>query len=220
MRSTSFCAASDVRDMLPARGARSVAAALVAAAVWAAALLGMATPASAGPWSERSRRGAPVADRRVAQADEAKLESKRHEIVQRIRAVRARKLTDVLGLDTATAAALFPILDRHDESIARLVQEIRTGRKELRQRIRAGGSTSADFDARIDRLMALQRQLWERQEARFRDARKVLSPQQAALLFVALPEIDKKLYRQVRRAIQKDKKGRSRERNGLDRAEP
>src|SRR5690606_7391928 len=110
------------------------------------------------------------------------VDGKRERVMERIRAVRARKLTQALGLDEATAAALFPILERHDAAIARLVHETGALRRELAQASRAGGVRDAALDERAARLFVLQRQLIDLHEARFREARTVLTAEQAAAL--------------------------------------
>ncbi|MBI3723819.1 hypothetical protein HY251_07700, partial [bacterium] len=48
---------------------------------------------------------------------------RRKELRRRIQAMRMARLTQILDLDDATAAKLFPALNRHDEQVAALAEE-------------------------------------------------------------------------------------------------
>ena len=156
---------------------------IVTAAVALAALL--ATPAGAAA----DRDGPRVADRQQA----------RERARQKIRAVRLTVLSRELGLDEATAQRLAPVLARHDDELERLGVERRTLRRQLRQA--AAGADDRVLDGLVDRLVANQRARWDREQARFAEVRRVLTPRQAARLLEVLPQIDRRILQGVRRAV-------------------
>jgi len=149
--------------------------------------------AQAGPSKDATRAGNPVSP---------ELQQKRAKIRKRIRALRAWKLTEELELNAETAARLSAILDRYDEKLEPAMTTNRELRRQMQALVDSSAPSDAQLDKLIDRLAAQQQTLWDLQRARFRDVRKVLTPRQAARLMVLLPRIDRKIQRQVRRALQ------------------
>ena len=120
-------------------------------------------------------------------------------IKQRILALRAARLTDELGLDEKQAAKLFPVLAKYDDTFAKLLREAVDLRKQAQDA--AARNDDRALDDIIDKLVANQRSRWDTQEARFKDVRKVLTPEQAARLLVVLPQIDRQIANQLRKAL-------------------
>ena len=149
--------------------------------------------AQAGPSNDAARAGNPVSP---------ELQQKRAKIRKRIRALRAWKLTEELELNAETAARLSAILDRYDDKLEPAMTTNRELRRQMQALVDSSAPGDAQLDKLIDRLAAQQQTLWDLQRARFRDVRKVLTPRQAARLMVLLPRIDRKIQRQVRRALQ------------------
>lgn len=133
------------------------------------------------------------------------LKQKRAKIRKRIRALRAWKLTEELELDPQTAARLSAILGRYDERLEPMMAANRSLRQQMRTLGESSQPSDKQFDKQLDKLIdrvtVQQQKLWDLQRARFRDVRKVLTPRQAARLLVLLPQIDRKIQRQVRRAL-------------------
>ncbi|MBL8623136.1 MAG: hypothetical protein JNK64_17600 [Myxococcales bacterium] len=123
---------------------------------------------------------------------------KRDKVKQRIRIMRAMVLTEQLDLDEATAGKLFPVLDKYDEVLAKLLAE----RAALRDKLATARTAhkAADITAALDQLVANQRARWTAEEQRFADLRAVLTPEQAATLLDLLPEVDRKILRGLRGA--------------------
>lgn len=123
---------------------------------------------------------------------------KRDKVKQRIRIMRAMVLTEQLDLDEATAGKLFPVLDKYDEVLAKLLAE----RAALRDRLATARTArkATDITAALDLLVANQRARWTAEEQRFADLRAVLTPEQAATLLDLLPEVDRKILRGLRGA--------------------
>ena len=149
---------------------------------------GLVAPAEARP----ERAGPRVAQKGPGNA------GKRDKVKQRIRIMRAMVLTEQLDLDEAGAAKLFPVLDKYDDVLAKLLGE----RAALRDKLAAARAAhkTADITAARDQLVANQRARWTAEEQRFADLRAVLTPEQAATLLDLLPEVDRKILRALRGA--------------------
>ncbi len=132
-------------------------------------------------------------------ADNKPRGAKRDRVKQRIRIMRALVLTEQLGLDDAGAAKMFPVLDRYDDEVARLLAERATLRTRLAAARRA--SKPVEIGALLDQLVANQRARWTAEEQRFADLRGLLTPEQAATLLDLLPEVDRKILRGLQRAV-------------------
>lgn len=138
-----------------------------------------------------------VADRdgpRVADREQARAGMR-----QKLLAVRMKVLARELRLDDATAQRLAPVMARHDDDLLRLAAEQRGLRRQLRQAVDAGDDRAAD--GLLDRLVANQRARSDREQARFAEVRRLLTPSQAARLLEVLPKIDRRLLQGLRRAV-------------------
>jgi hypothetical protein len=130
----------------------------------------------------------------------------RHEkIKQRIRALRAYTLTEELALDEKTAAKLFPALAKFDEEFDKLL----VARQGIQRRLNEA-HTMADaraVDRLIDEAVANQRALWDTEDRRLAQLRKILTPAQTARVLVVLPAMERKIQNQLRRAVQRQQRG-------------
>ncbi|HVV84816.1 MAG TPA: hypothetical protein VHE35_17250 [Kofleriaceae bacterium] len=131
---------------------------------------------------------------RVADPDAAREQAR-----QKIRALRAMIMVQELGLDEATAGKLGPVMARYDDDLAKLQADRRALRKSMHDAIAAGDDRK--LDGLIDQLVANQRARWEREQARFADVRRLLTPRQAARLIDVLPQIDRRILQGLRRAV-------------------
>ena len=124
---------------------------------------------------------------------------KREKIKKKIRALRAYTLTEQLQLDEISAGKLFPVLAKYDDELDRLLQQ----RADIERRLKASDSIK---DARalntlIDEAIAKQKALWDSQQRRIAELRKILTPAQTARLLVVLPEFERRIQNQLQRAI-------------------
>ncbi len=126
-------------------------------------------------------------------------------VKQKILAMRAGQLTSELNLDEKQAAKLFPVLSKYDDTFQKLLKEA----VDLRKQAQAAAEKNDDaaLNDIIDKLVANQRARWDTQEARFKDVRKVLTPEQAARLLVVLPQIDRRISNQLRKALGRPGRG-------------
>lgn len=137
---------------------------------------------------------------------------KREKAKQRIRIMRALILSEELQLDEATAGKLAPILNRFDDEIAKLLQELAALRAELRDASDAGDARR--MDNAIDKLVANQDARWDTERRRFVDLRKLLTPRQTARLLDVLPEIDRRIMKGLRQHMAPQRPDRPLRRKG------
>jgi hypothetical protein len=150
-------------------------------------MLGLLTPAAPAVAQPRRDPGARRAPER------------REQVKAKIRALRAYTLTEQLALDEQTSSRLFPALARYDDETDRLLQK----RVELQRKLRRADTMR---DARaiehlIDDAIANQRGFWDLEDRRIAELRKILTPAQAAKLLVVLPALERRIQRQLRKAI-------------------
>ena len=134
-------------------------------------------------------------------------QQKREDIKQRIRALRAYTLTEELALDEQTAGKLFPMLAKFDEEFDKLLQQ----RQDLTRRLNASGDIKDPkaVDKLIDEAVANQRALWDTEDKRLAQLRKILTPAQVARVLVVLPAMERKIQNQLRKAVQRPKQPRN-----------
>ncbi|NVB79279.1 MAG: hypothetical protein HOV81_12860 [Kofleriaceae bacterium] len=128
-------------------------------------------------------------------------QSRQERIKQRIRALRAYTLTEALQLDQPTAGKLFPLLAKFDEEFDKLLEQ----RADLQRRLEGSAQVTdpKQLDKLIDAAIANQRSMWETEEKRLGELRKILTPAQTARVLVVLPAMERKIQNQLRRAMRK-----------------
>lgn len=135
----------------------------------------------------------------------AAAQQRREQIKERIRALRAYALTTQLSLDQATAGKLFPLLARYDDALDKLlVQHVA-----LQRRLRQAGQLSdpAAINQLVDEALANQRALWNLEEQRIADLRKILTPAQTARVLIVLPAFERRIQKRLQQAIRGARNG-------------
>ena len=171
-------------------------------------LVGVVDPADAQPGAQPGDRqpAANSGDLRRGQ-DNPRRAARRERVRQRIRAMRAWYLTEQLTLDDATAARLFPVLVRFDDSIDELHQRGVQLRRTLRREMNAARPDPVALDRMVDDLLAHYEDVYRIQRERFAAVRRVVTPTQSARLLLLLPRIDDAIRRQIQRAMGGARKG-------------
>jgi Spy/CpxP family protein refolding chaperone len=124
--------------------------------------------------------------------------NKRDAIKRRIRDLRAYTLIDKLQLDPATQTRLWPVLDKYDDETDKLVQQ----RVEVFRRLAAsGGMAPREVDRAIDDAVATQKAFRDLEDHRLAELRHILTPKQVAKLLIVLPEFERRIQNQLRKAI-------------------
>jgi Spy/CpxP family protein refolding chaperone len=159
-----------------------------------------ALAASSSALAQPRRAGGPSApaERRDV-SDPARATERREQIKKKIRAMRAYVLTEELSLDDQSAAKLFPVLARYDDETDKLLER----RVEIQRRLRRAQpfKDAKAVDRVVDEALVNQRAFWELEDRRIAELRKILTPGQAARLLVVLPELERKIRNQLRKAI-------------------
>ena len=136
-----------------------------------------------------------------AQPAEGRVAERREKIKQRIRALRAYTLTEQLALDEPTAGRLFPLLARFDDEFDKLLQ----ARADLMRRLQGAGDLKDPraVDKLIDEAVTNQRALWDTEDKRLAQLRKILTPAQVARVVIVLPAMERKIQNQLRKVVQR-----------------
>lgn len=144
-------------------------------------------------------------------------QNKVERVKKRIRALRAYTLVEELGLDAKDSERLFPVLDKYDEEFEKLYVD----RAQLQKQLDASDSTKdrKQLDRLIDDSLANQRAIWNLEEKRVADVRKILTPAQVAKMLVVLPALERRIQNQLRNALGKPK-GKARDLDDDDDIEP
>lgn len=136
-----------------------------------------------------------------AQPQPGPRQNKVERVKKRIRALRAYTLVEELGLDAKDSERLFPILDKYDEEFEKLYID----RAQLQKQLDASDSTKdrKQLDRLIDDSLSNQRAIWNLEEKRVADVRKILTPAQVAKMLVVLPALERRIQNQLRNALGK-----------------
>lgn len=145
------------------------------------ALTLLASVAAAGP-----------GERRAAQKDELR---------EKLRTVRIARLVEALDLDADTAARLMPVLDRGYDAISVVTRQSGAARRELRRLVASERPDDARINQLVDLLVANRARIEELTAEMLRGVRQVLTPRQVGKLVLVLPEIERQLQLQIRRAV-------------------
>jgi hypothetical protein len=166
---------------------------------WLFALLLVTTPAWAqAPGQTPPRKPPGVAAPGPATAPPGAKETRQERVKKRVRMMRAMALTEELGLDSAGAGRLFPLLSKYDDEFDRLLVE----RGQLQHQLDAAdGKPAKQIDKLIDDSLANQRKFWDLEDKRVAELRKILTPAQVARVLVVLPALERKIQNQLRNAV-------------------
>jgi hypothetical protein len=147
-----------------------------------------------------------------AQPAPDKAAMRRDKIKERIRALRAYTLTAELQLDEQTAAKLFPVLAKFDGEFDKLLQE----RMGIQNKLQVTGAIKDPkvIDKLIDEAVVNQRALWDTEDKRLAQLRKILTPAQTARLLIVLPAMERKIQNQLQRAVQRQQRKLANQRGG------
>ena len=125
----------------------------------------------------------------------------RKEIKKKIAVMRAATLQQELNLDDATLAKVLPVLSKWDDVTEKLLVQ----RMDLNKRIRNVDQIRDPraVDKLVDEALANQRGFRELEDKRLAEVRRILTPTQTAKLLIVLPEFERKIMNQLRRAMRR-----------------
>jgi hypothetical protein len=125
----------------------------------------------------------------------------RKEIKKKIAVMRAATLQQELNLDDATLAKVLPVLAKWDDVTEKLLVQ----RMDINKRIRHVDQIRDPraVDKLVDETLANQRAFRDLEDKRFGELRRILTPAQTAKLLIVLPEFERKIMNQLRRAMRR-----------------
>ena len=137
-----------------------------------------------------------------------KREAKRKKVLEKIKMVRAWRLTEVLELDEQTAAKLFPLLNDSEDKIEEVKQHAHSLRKKLSAEVEKNNPDVQIIETTIEEILKDQSKLQDLQREQFKKFSEVLTPVQQAKLILFLPKFEREIQRIIRQARKHKKKGR------------
>ncbi len=126
-------------------------------------------------------------------------EQMRRQVMERIRVLRAIKLTEALELDDETGKKLFAILDKYDEKILGTHQEMRKAQKRLKKAMRSD-ATDDEINRRLDEVIKLRKRIDALRYERFEKASAVLDARRRVRLMRVLPRFEREVRKTIREA--------------------
>lgn len=124
---------------------------------------------------------------------------------QKIRALRAQKLAEVLRPDATPLPKVLEIAEQYEDKVIAARTDLRTRRKELDTLLAAVPLSEPAIAKATDAVLAHRARLQQIDEERISALRKVLSPSQFARVMLAWPRINRQIQEQIYRAIFKNR---------------
>jgi hypothetical protein len=126
-------------------------------------------------------------------------QDRREAIKKRIRVLRAATLTDELNLDEKALSRVLPVLAKYDD----VTEDLLKKRLDIHGRLTAADPVKdpRGVDRIVDEAIANQKAFWQLEEQRLAELRKILTPGQIARLLIVLPEFERRIQNQLRRAM-------------------
>jgi Spy/CpxP family protein refolding chaperone len=132
----------------------------------------------------------------------AEKERLREQIIDKLRAERAWKLTEALKLDEPTAAKLFPLLAKFDDQEQLIGKERGPVVRDLRDALDAPHADANRINGLVEHLMSIRTRRQALEAEKLAAVRKVLSPAQMGKLMLLAPRIDEGFRQRIREAVQ------------------
>ena len=122
----------------------------------------------------------------------------RERVEERIRIMRAWRLTEALELEEGVALRLFALLDEFDAQVAPEQARLEENAQQLREMLSSGSGTDAEIAALLTRIMETHLRLENLRVDLIVSSGTFLSPRQQAALMLFLPDFDRQIRDMVR----------------------
>ena len=133
----------------------------------------------------------------------------REQVQERIRVMRAWRLTEVLELDDQTGIALFELLDELDSTLEPQQNQMRELGQELRTHLSEGSGSDEEIANLVEELMNTHLGIEQLRVETIQSAAEILTPRQQATLMLFLPEFDREVRQMVREVRRERRERRS-----------
>lgn len=137
--------------------------------------------------------------------DPKQRELARAKLLQRIRALRAQELAELLKPDTQAVSKVVEIAAGFEDRLIATRQEARQMRQDLDKLLKDAKPNDAAITKVVDDLIARRQRLEQIEAERTAAMRKVLTPSQFAKVVVAWPRINRKIQETLYRALLESK---------------
>jgi Spy/CpxP family protein refolding chaperone len=131
--------------------------------------------------------------------DPAKLSAKRAKLHAKIAELRSRRLFEVLGVDQAGKDKVAALLDRYDQKLLPLREQMGASRRELKLLLQNGSFDDARANRLVDAIGNAQAEIHRLERERLGELRRLLTPRQMAVAVVRLPEIERSIEAKLRK---------------------
>lgn len=125
-------------------------------------------------------------------------DSARERVAERIRIMRAWRLTEVLELDQDTALELFALLDTHDALIRPEEAQLEQNARNLRQLLSAGDGDDEELSELTRAITQGHLRIEQLRVELINDSAGFLDPRQQAALMLFIPDFDREVRSMIR----------------------
>jgi Spy/CpxP family protein refolding chaperone len=131
----------------------------------------------------------------------------RQRVARRIQLLRMNAIITAIGLTPKQAPQFFAVVNQFEKKLKKIRRSNQQIMQQLGQMVRTGQYQSAKINQLAARLMKNQIQIKQLELQRFQAVRKIVTAQQMAKLIIALPRIEQRIRRLIRRAQRRGRGG-------------
>lgn len=132
----------------------------------------------------------------------------RKKIAQRIQLIRMNAIITALGLNPKQAPRFFAVVNQFEVKLKKIRQSNHRIMQQLGKMVRSGKYQATKINTLAAQLMKNQIQIKQLELKRFQAVRKIITAGQLAKLLIAMPRIERRIRRLIRRAQQRHRRGR------------
>jgi Spy/CpxP family protein refolding chaperone len=132
----------------------------------------------------------------------------RQKIARRIQLIRMSAIITALALNPKQAPKFFAVVNQFEVKLKKIRLSNHRIMAQLSQMVRSGKYAATKINTLAAQLMKNQIQIKQLELKRFQAVRKIITAQQLAKLLIALPRIERRIRRLIRRAQQRHRRGR------------
>jgi len=122
---------------------------------------------------------------------------------EQIRAVRAKKLAEVVKPDAATAARLQDVVGLYDDQMTAVRKDAQATRRDLTQLLKTTPNNVMRLTQLTDQLLSQRQRLQQIENERAAAMRRLLTPEQYARIVLAWRRVNREIQEQIYKAVLK-----------------
>lgn len=133
----------------------------------------------------------------------------RQKIARRIQLIRMNAIITAVGLTPSQAPKFFAVAAQYEKKLKKIRTDNHKRMRQLAQMVRSGSYQATKINQHAAQLMKNQVRIKQLELQRFGAIRKIITAQQLAKLLIALPRIEQRIRRLIRRAQRRRGGGRN-----------